>query len=110
MNQLDLLPPPTTEERQSAWLEDYLRQRPGWHTAQDIQRSLGGLPTEDGKRKTRELAAASQWIISGQKGYKHLSHATPEEIAHFTNWMLSQARQMTDRAETVRRNAHRIVG
>lgn len=110
--QLDLIPerPPTSEDKQVAWLESFLRDHSGWHTADMIQRTLGGLPTEDGRRKIRQLAQLSEWLISGQKGYKHLSHATQEEITHFTHWMESQAREMTRRAETVRKNAHRIIG
>jgi hypothetical protein len=99
-----------TQDRQVQWLESFLNEHPVWHTAAMIQRALGGLATEDGARKIRMLAQASPWIISGQKGYKHLSRATPEEINHFVNWMESQAREMTRRAETVKRNAHRIFG
>lgn len=99
-----------TETRQIAWLESYLLEHPGWHTSRMIQQSLNGLPTDNGDRLIRKLAQLSERIISGQKGYKHLTHATPEEINHFVHWMESQAREMTRRAETIRRNAHRQIG
>ena len=92
------------------WLEDLLRSRPMWVTAAQILQLLGKLDTDSGKRQLRLLSNASEWIISGQKGYKHLDHATAEEISHFANWMESQAKQMIQRAESVRRNAHKIFG
>jgi len=61
-------------------------------------------------RQVRELAEASDCVISGQLGYKHLQHATPEEQDHFYNWMGSQARKMWRRVQRVRRRAHQLVG
>src|SRR5689334_21696813 len=108
-SQLPLLPDPA-DGRNVRWLEDLLRGRPGWLTAAQLLQLLGDPDTDALKRELRLLANASEWIISGQKGYKHLEHATAEEISHFCNWMESQAKQMTQRAETLRRNAHRIFG
>jgi hypothetical protein len=101
---------PISDSRQTEWLEKFLLDHPAWHTSKMIQQTLRGLPNDSGDRVIRQLAAASPWIISGQKGYKHLSHSTAEEINHFTNWMLSQAGEMTRRAETIRRNAHKKIG
>lgn len=89
------------------WLEHLLQGTPGWRTAAELVRaSLERLDD----RAVRSLASASEWIISGQKGYKHLEHATPEEIDHATHWLESQAKKMSDRAGKIRRNAHRRIG
>ena len=92
------------------WLETLLRERKGWMTAAQILQLIDREETDTQKRQLRHIAQASEWIISGQKGYKHIEHATAEEISHFVNWMESQATEMTRRAEAVRRNAHRIFG
>lgn len=86
-----------------AWLENMLRGARCWMTAADIRLSTHGHVNE---RDLRALASASAWIISGQKGYKALDHATPEEIAHASNWLESQAKKMSERACAIRRNAH----
>jgi hypothetical protein len=110
INQLNLFAQPSAEDTSVKWLEAYLREHPGWHTSAMILVALGKPETDQNKRDIRGIAQASEWIISGQRGYKHLSRATAEEISHFTNWMESQAREMTKRAEIVRKNAHRIFG
>jgi hypothetical protein len=111
--QLDLFAPP--DKKNVRWLESWLDIRPGWHTALAILTSI--YPewstsefSDTQKRALRAYAQESEWIISGQKGYKHLSAATAEEVAHFVNWMESQAREMTRRAELIRKNAHKIFG
>lgn len=98
------------EDKNVRWLEDLLCRNPGWRTAAEVLQCLGREPTDDQKRMIRALAQESEWLISGQKGYKHLEHATAEEVNRFANWMESQAREMTLRAQTLRRNAHRIFG
>ena len=100
--------PPT--DKNVRWLETLLRDRRDWLTAAQILQLSCLDGTDSATRQIRLLANASVWIISGQKGYKHLEHATAEEINHFCNWMESQAKAMADRAESVRRNAHRIFG
>ena len=113
--QLELIPqvPPSQEV---TWLENYLNDHPGWHTAAAIIHALHGTDakihevSDEQRRAIRALAQGSPWIISGQKGYKHIARATAEEIAHFTHWMESQAREMTRRAASVRQNAHKIFG
>jgi len=56
------------------------------------------------------VASECENIISGQRGYKHIAHATPEEINHAANWLESQAKKMSERACAIRRNAHKIFG
>lgn len=89
------------------WLEDLLRARRGWMTAAEIAALTEG---RIGDRDIRALASASKQIISGQKGYKHLDHASPEESAHAANWLESQAKKMSERAGVIRRNAHKRIG
>lgn len=106
----DLFTPParTRFERNVAWLENLLRGAAAWMTAHNILLTIGAAG-EDQRRMIRELASQSEWIISGQKGYKHLEHATPEESAHAANWLESQAKKMSERACALRRNAHRRI-
>ena len=94
-------PPPATDVR---WLEQMLRGANCWMTAKDIFVSTFGRV---GDRDLRALASSSEWIISGQKGYKHLEHATPEEVAHARNWLVSQGKAMIKRGLRLERNAHR---
>ena len=92
------------------WLENLLRQHGRWLKAAELLQWLGREDTEDGKRLIRSLAGASTWIISGQKGYKHLEHATPEESAHAVNWLISQGKEMIRRGIALKKNAHRRIG
>jgi hypothetical protein len=72
-----------------------LAQAMDWVTAGELCVKLGFHPTDTNKRKLRNLANASAGkIISGQKGYKHIRHATPEEITHAANWLRHQAKEM----------------
>jgi hypothetical protein len=89
------------------WLEKLLSGAQCWMTAADIALSTHGRV---GDRDLRALASASEWIISGQKGYKHLEHASPEEIAHARNWLISQGKKMIRRGIAIGRNAHRRLG
>lgn len=90
-----------------AWLVDLLREQKCWMTAKRII-ELSGDRLSD--RDIRALAeAASGDLLSGQKGYRHISHATPEEIHHAAAWLESQASKMALRAQRIRRRAHQIL-
>lgn len=89
------------------WLEELLLGAKCWMSAKDISLTVGGKALD---REIRELASASKWIISGQKGYRHISHATAEEINHAANWLESQAKKMSERAGRIRRSAHQVFG
>jgi hypothetical protein len=89
------------------WLEELLKGAKAWMTARDISLTCGGRV---GDRDIRALASASEWIISGQRGYKHIEHATPEENAHASNWLISQGKHMIKRGCRIRKNAHRRMG
>ena len=101
---------PDKASRDVAWLEGLLRGAGCWMTAGDILLSVNRAKADDSKRWLRELASASVWILSGQKGYKHIEHASAEEINHAANWLESQARKMAGRAAALRHNAHKIFG
>jgi hypothetical protein len=89
------------------WLENLLRGHGGWMTARDIILTTRGKAHE---RTLRELASKSSQVISGQKGYKHISHASAEEIDRAANWLVSQGKQMIKRGLTIRRSGHRRIG
>lgn len=89
------------------WFENLLRGAGCWMTARDVILSTHGKAHE---RVLRELASASNEIISGQKGYKHTDHATAEEIDHAANWLVSQGKKMIKRGLGIRRAAHRRIG
>jgi hypothetical protein len=91
------------------WLEQQLRECQCWKTAAELLTLVGKEGSADGPRWIRMLAEATRWIVSGQRGYKHLEYCTPEEISHFVNWMESQGKKMIRRAERVRRNAHAVL-
>lgn len=87
------------------WLERYLKECREWV----LGKNLCVLVNQD-ERWLRSVAEASAWVISGQKGYKHVENATAEEVNRFVNWMESQGKKMIARAERLRRNAHAVFG
>jgi hypothetical protein len=95
------------EDANVRWLENLLCEAKDWKTAAEIAEAASGRVSD---RDIRALASASAWIISGQKGYKHLEHSTPEESAHAKNWLISQGKLMIKRGLRIGRNAHRRIG
>lgn len=109
--QLELLDQPRhAEDADTVWLESVLKAAQGWLTAEQILYHLGRVTSDSNKRWLRDLASQSGFILSGQRGYLHLDHATAEEIDHACNWLNSQAVKMAERAGRLRRNAHRLFG
>lgn len=95
------------EDANVAWLESLLQGAGCWMTAKDVQLTCSGRLHD---RDVRSLASASKWIISGQRGYKYIEHATAEEIAHCANWLESQGKKMIERSISIRTNAHARLG
>jgi hypothetical protein len=94
-----------TAERALSDLLTYLYAHPYWCTAKSISAVLGLCD-----RTLRDCAQHSDGqIISGQKGYKHHLHATPEETHHAAAWLESQAKTMATRAAAIRRRAHQSI-
>jgi hypothetical protein len=101
-----------------AWLENLLAGAKCWMTASDIMLTVGCLPRGDSgalrgrlnDRDVRALASETTRIISGQKGYKHIENATPEEIAHSANRLISQGKWMIRRGIGQRKAAHQRIG
>ena len=89
------------------WLETLLKGAGVWMTARDIIQTCGAKLLD---RDVRELASASGWVISGQRGYKSMHHATIEEVDHAANWMVSQGKKMIKRGMLLRRNACKKMG
>jgi len=95
-------PPATADvERLEQWLFGF----GDWITASGICQYLDNLSD----RKIRNLASELVLIISGQHGYKHIKHATIEEIGHAANWLESQAKKMSDLACAIRKQGHRLL-
>jgi hypothetical protein len=96
-------------EHQDQNIEDLKRILDERHTW--VPSSVITLLTGWSDRTIRALAAHSGgWIISGQKGYKYILHATPEEAHHSSSWLISQGKQMIARGISQRRRAHSLVG
>lgn len=105
--------PQAPDPEEVAWFVKLLHGAGTWMTAKDILLTLGkvkpdGNAHDDDKRWLRSLASATDWVLSGQKGYLHLSHASAGEIDRAANWLESQARKMGDRAGALRSNAHKL--
>lgn len=90
------------------WLIDLLLRKGGWVTASQIC-EVAGDRIDD--RRIRMLAEASGgWVISGQRGYRHIQHAKAGEIDHCVAAWESQAKRMLKRATRTRILAHQLVG
>lgn len=92
------------------WIEGELDRARCWLFAAELCRRAGIEDDEDHKRWIRQLACRSKWVVSGQRGYRHMRHATAEEIDHCCAGLESQARELVTRAIRLRRNAHQMVG
>jgi len=103
-------PKPGDYATEVAWLEKFLLGGQIWFTASDILLAVQRPANDAGKRWLRNLASASSEIISGQKGYKHVNHATAEEVNHSANWLISQGKLMIKRGIGQRRYAHTVFG
>jgi hypothetical protein len=88
---------------------EVLRRAGGWILARQVLIQSGLVPDEGHKRWLRGLAAGSQLILSGQRGYCHLENASVEELHHAAAWLESQARQMQRRAIHLRQAAIRKI-
>jgi hypothetical protein len=92
---------------EASWLERLLLEGRCWMTARDIILTSTGAVID---RDIRQIASESNKIISGQKGYRHIAHASPEEIDHCANWLTSQGKKMIRRGIALRRSGHKIIG
>lgn len=90
-----------------AWLERLLDLDHGWMTAKQIAVASAGKLND---RDIRALAAANPDIISGQRGYRHITHATAEEADRAASWLQSQGDEMIRRSIAIRRRAHQLLG
>ena len=102
--------PPMDADRDVAWLEKFLLGGQIWFTASDILLAVQRPANDAGKRWLRNLASNSGYVVAGQKGYRHLQHASAEEIHHACAWMESQAKLMGERAGRLRGNAYKLFG
>ena len=112
--QLELSPQSAVHspDQDVAWFEHILHLGRDWQTANEILAATLRTPTENNRRWLRGIAERSWLVLSGpgSPGYKHLAHCTPEEIAHCSNAMISQGKDMIRRGIKLRRAAHALVG
>lgn len=111
MSQLDL---PIFQAQQDAdqvrLLEDILRSNSDWMTSAAILVRMGLKVDENTRRDLRRLASKTANIISGTRGYRHMDHATTDEITHAVATLESQAKEMLSRATRIRHQAHSRLG
>jgi len=100
---------PRTEPLRVADFERLLEQSRGWMLARQILRQCGLPPDESHRRWLRGLAEQSQRVLSGQRGYCDIAHASLEELHHAAAWLESQSRKMAQRAIHLRQAAHRKI-
>lgn len=91
-------------------LEDILRSNIDWMISAAILVRMGQQVNENTRRDLRRLASKTAHIISGGRGYRHMDHATTEEITHAVNTLESQASEMLSRATRIRQQAHSRIG
>src|SRR4051812_36063151 len=93
------------------WLENLLCDRRDWMTAAEIIQAGCLKDTDDNKRYIRQLANASEFVLSGpgSPGYKHLKFCTAKEAQHYIDAGVSQGKSMIKRAIRLRRSAHAIL-
>lgn len=100
---------PKVDQRRITNLKLALKEHQGWVKASELCWLFDLNAHETGRRMVRQAADLSApEIISGQEGYKHISHATPEEIQHAANWLISQGRKMINRGLAILRRGHEI--
>ncbi|HUS37327.1 MAG TPA: hypothetical protein VM680_18415 [Verrucomicrobiae bacterium] len=105
-SQLELIETPPPDPRVEEMIH-ILADQKGWITAAQLLVTAWWPITEENKRLLRDLASQSDGqIISGQRGYRHIRHATLEEIDHAANWLQHQAVEMDNRARAIRRRKH----
>jgi len=90
------------------WLERVLLEHPGWITAAALADRSAGILSD---RQVRILANASPLVLSGpgSPGYRHMKHATAEEIEHITASLISQGKTMMKRGIRLKRVGHMLL-
>lgn len=86
------------------WLEKTLRFAEAWLHADELLLAHTDAVDYAGKRWIRAVASQSNWVISGNEGYKHVACATREEVQHFVDRMNSQIEVMRKRTAAVQVN------
>lgn len=103
--ELDSYRPAHTDADEVARLISLLSASGTWLNAREITEQLGWSD-----RKIRDLASHSDGrIISGNSGYKHTRHATPDEMQEFYGRLVNQAKVMIQRAIKAKRTHHACI-
>lgn len=89
-----------------AWLETVLLAADRWLKADELA-ALSAHGYDD--RDIRALASASELVVSGHRGYRHLRQCDLAEVDRGCNRLASQGREMIERSLRLRRTAHRVL-
>lgn len=108
---LDLAAPPAGPAQDEVATFALLLRGLDWQTAAQIRDAhpdlCGTVSEANYRRQLRSWAEASRgYIISGNRGYRHILDATPEEITHAADRLRSQGASMIDRSIAIKRIAH----
>ena len=74
-----------------------------WMYAAAIHQQLNIPP-----RTMRDMCKRTGLMVSSNLGYKHLLHATPDEIVHYYNRLVKQAAQMVEHADIMFNTAQQL--
>lgn len=102
--------PGAASAKEVAWFEKLLLGAKCWMTASDILLSVGREVDDSGKRWLKSLCAETVQVIGGQKGYRHVDHASDEEVSHAASRLESAAKVMSERACAIRSYRHQRIG
>lgn len=81
-----------------ATLESILYRSKGWMKAAEIVRRWGDMRVnESSKRFIRRVASMSPKVISGDEGYRHVTHATVGECSCAANRLLNMVSAINQR-------------
>jgi len=105
--QLDLFARPVVRSEDDAEdLSGYLYVAGDWRTRKEITAAIGW--PEDRIRHAAEVSRGT--VIFGQRGLKHLRHATPEEARACALTLRSQAAKNTARSIEIEKAYHAFGG
>lgn len=102
--QMDLLSwSETAAEADAKVLARLLYLAGDWRTRREISAALGW---SDHARIRHAANAAAGDVVFGQRGMKHLRHATPEEVSGCLNTLTSQRNELDKRILNTNRKYH----
>lgn len=110
LSELPLFAAPVAADDEVGRFEALLLEARGWRTAEEVLGTLGIVATETNKRRVRAWANRTARVISGQRGYRHLRHASADEVRHCCAALEHQVKEVAERVARIRREFHGTVG